>query len=288
MTRSEKIVSSEKATNGLAHVSTEFIVVNGIRVATRSFGAGDPLVLLNRFRGTMDNWDPALATALAREHRVIVFDSLGIGETAGEAPATVEQMAEFAARVLESVGSGAMDVLGYSIGGLVAQVLAVKQPRLVRKIILAATMPAGGSAEVSWSPAWLKTASNPKPSVELALSLFYTNSDAGRSAGATSFARMRYPPTALVSPSAMAAQAEAIRRFANNEGGWYARLREIAVPAFVANGDRDGLFPAIDSAVLAREIPRSSLVIYPDSGHGFLFQYVERFSEDVLLFLKNA
>lgn len=288
MTRSEKIVSSEKATNGLAHVSTEFIVVNGIRVATRSFGAGDPLVLLNRFRGTMDNWDPALVTALARERRVIVFDSLGIGETAGEAPATVEQMAEFAARVLESVESGAMDVLGYSIGGLVAQVLAVKQPRLVRKIILAATMPAGGSAEVSWSPAWLKTASNPKPSVELALSLFYTNSDAGRSAGATSFARMRYPPTALVSPSAMAAQAEAIRRFANNEGGWYARLREIAVPAFVANGDRDGLFPAIDSAVLAREIPRSSLAIYPDSGHGFLFQYVERFSEDVLLFLKNA
>jgi pimeloyl-ACP methyl ester carboxylesterase len=86
----------------------------------------------------------------------------------------------------------------------------------------------------------------------------------------------------------MAAQAEAIRRFADNEGGWYARLREMAALIFVANGDRDGLFPAIDSAVLAREIPRSSLAIYPDSGHGFLFQYVDRFSEDVLRFLRNA
>jgi pimeloyl-ACP methyl ester carboxylesterase len=102
---------------------------------------------------------------------------------------------------------------------------------------------------------------------------------------AASFGRMAMPPASYVSPEAMAAQARAITRFADSGDGWAARLKEIGAPTFVANGDCDGLFPAIDSIVLAREIPQSRLGIYPDSGHGFLYQYVERFSEDVLRFL---
>ena len=119
------------------------------------------------------------------------------------------------------------------------------------------------------------------------MSLFYTETASSRSAGAASFGRMASPPASYVSPAAITAQARAISRFADGEDTWSARLEEIVAPTFVANGDRDGLFPAIDSTVVAREIPRSRLAIYPDSGHGFLYQYVERFTEDVLRFLSE-
>ena len=120
------------------------------------------------------------------------------------------------------------------------------------------------------------------------MSLFYTDTPSSRTAGGASFARMPYPPASMVSPAAMAAQAQALTNYVSDDDGWYVRLKEIKAPTFVANGDRDGLFPAIGSAVLAREIPRSRLAIYPESGHGFLFQYADRFSEDVLRFLNEA
>ena len=263
---------------GTASVSTKFIIVNGVRVATRTIGTGEPLVLLHWFRGTLDDWDPALVSALARERQVVLFDSVGVGESEGEAPDAVEPMADFAASVIRSLELGPADVLGYSLGGFVAQVLAIKYPELVRKLILAATMPPGGAPAVEWSPSWLSTASTPVPSPAIALSLFYTETTSSRSAGAASFGRMSSPPSSYVAPDAMAAQAQAISRFADNGDGWSARLKEVAAPTFVVNGDRDGLFPAIDSVVLAKEIPQSRLGIYPDSGHGFLNQYVERFS----------
>jgi len=278
---------SREAPGSSARGSTEFIEVDGVRVATRSVGAGEPLVLLHRFRGTMDDWDPALLSALALERRVITFDSIGVGESEGEAPTSVESAADFAAGVVRSLGLGTTDILGWSLGGFVAQVLAIKQPALVHKLVLTGTMAPAGSAEVVWSPKWLERASTPVPSPEIALSLFFTGSETSRAWGGASFGRMPRPPASYVSPTAMAAQAQAITRFANNEGGWYARLKEIAVPTFVANGDQDGLFPAIGSTVLAREIPRSRLAIYPDSGHGFLFQYIDRFSEDVRRFLRE-
>jgi len=266
---------------------SEFVVVDGIRVAVRTIGSGKPLLLLNRFRGTMDNWDPALLNALANERRLIVFDSLGIGESEGETFTTVEAGADFAASLIRELDFGATDVLGWSLGGEVAQVLTIKYPELVRKIILAATMPSGGPPEVSWSSNWLEKASASKPSNENILSLFYTDSPASKAAGAASFSRMANPPAAYASQQAITAQAKAIQGFGVNEGGWFDRLKEISAPTFIANGDRDGLFPAIDSIVLAREIPRNWLGIYPDSGHGFLFQYANRFSEDVLRFLKG-
>ena len=257
-------------------------------MAIRRFGAGNPLMLLNRFRGTMDDWDPALLNALARERRVIVFDSLGIGETEGEPPTSVEGSADFAAAMIVALNLERTDILGWSLGGEVAQVLVLKKPELVRKMVLAATMPPGGTAEVFWSSKWLEQASAPKPSIENVISLFYTESKASRTAGFASISRMTHPPAAYVSHSAMAAQTKAIKGFGDNDSDWYSRLKEISKSTFVANGDRDGLFPAIDSIVLAREISGSWLSIYPDSGHGFLFQYVDRFSEEANRFLSDA
>jgi len=268
--------------------STRFIDLDGVRIATRSYGVGQPLVLLNRFRGTMDNWDPHLVTSLARERQVITFDSSGIGESAGKAPLSIETMASVAAGVVRTLALDSPAVLGWSIGGFVAQVLALNEPNLVNKLVLAATTTPSGPADVIWNPDWLETASNPRPTVEVAMSLFYTDTPSSRAAGAASFARMPSPPGAFVSPDAMAAQKQALARYVNDPSDWYARLKEIKAPTFVANGDRDGLFPAVGSALLAREIPGSQLAIYPDSGHGFLFQHAERFSEDVLRFLKDS
>jgi pimeloyl-ACP methyl ester carboxylesterase len=275
------------ASNVSTSISTQMVKADGVQVATRSCGSGSPLVLLNRFRGTMDNWDPALLMSLARQRRVIAFDSMGIGESTGDTPPSVERMADFAAAIVRTLDVGPADILGWSIGGFVAQVFALKTPDLVRKLVLAATSAPAGVPEVTWSPTWLETASHPRPSVETAMSLFYTDTPSSRAAGGASFARMPSPPASFVSPAAMAAQAEALTSYARNEDGWYSRLKQIKASTFVANGDRDGLFPAIGSAVLAREIPNSRLAIYPDSGHGFLFQYAERFSGDVLQFLSE-
>ena len=207
MARTARAVSSKAEPT---HPSTEVIVVNGVPVTTRSTGSGDPVILLNRFRGTLDTWDPAFIAALASRYRVVMFDSLGIGETGGHTPATVEATADFAGRVIEAMEFHSPAVLGWSLGGFVAQVLAIKKPRLLGKLVLAGTMPPRGSAEAVWSQRWLEAASNPVPSSDLALSLMFTESDASRSAGRASFGRMSARPAAVVSPTSMAAQARAI------------------------------------------------------------------------------
>jgi pimeloyl-ACP methyl ester carboxylesterase len=228
-----------------------------------------------------------VAALAAGSHEVFMFDSLGVGQTGGVTPASVEGMADFAASVIQADGNTPVDVLGWSLGGFVAQVLALKYPRVARKVVLAGTMPAGGAPELVWSQDWLKRASAPVPTAANALALLYADSEASRAAGMASLGRLSHPPVAYVSPTTMATQAEVIRRFADgDERGWYAPLREMTAPTLVANGDQDGLFPAIDSVVLARRIPRSQLAIYPDSGHAFLFQYAERFAGDVSRFLE--
>jgi pimeloyl-ACP methyl ester carboxylesterase len=267
---------------------TEIAVVDGMTVATRSVGSGRRLILLHRFRGTLDDWDPAFVSALAAGHEVFTFDSLGVGQTGGVAPADVEGMADFAARLIQADDETPVDLLGWSLGGFVAEVLAIKYPKVVNKLVLAGTMPAGGAPELVWSSDWLERASAPVPTAENALDLLYAHSEGSRRAGMASLGRLPHPPAAHVSPTTMATQAEAIRRFADGvDEDWYARLKDIGAPTFVANGDRDELFPAIDSAVLAREIPNSQLGIYPDSGHAFLFQYPERFADDVDRFLET-
>ena len=148
MARTGRAVSSKAEPT---HPSTEVIVVNGVPVTTRSTGSGDPVILLNRFRGTLDTWDPAFVAALASRYRVVMFDSLGIGETGGRTPATVEATADFAARVIEAMEFHSPAILGWSLGGFVAQVLAIKKPWLLGKLVLAGTMPPRGSAEVVWS-----------------------------------------------------------------------------------------------------------------------------------------
>jgi len=268
--------------------------VEGTRFAWRSYGEerpGEaPLALLHRFRAGMDDWDPLLLDLLARERRVIAFDNRGVGQSGGETPPTLQQAADDAAMVLHALGIEQVDVLGWSMGGMTAPIMALRHPALVRRLVLCGTLPAGGSPEVVPSgPEWSQRAGKPAYEEEDILWLFFTESDPSRAAGRASLARMSAPgrPGSAVktTPATMQAQLQAIIRFYNNEGGWYEQLRDVAQPVLVANGDRDGAFPVIDSVVLARELPQSQLAIYPDAGHGFLFQYPERFAADILAFL---
>jgi pimeloyl-ACP methyl ester carboxylesterase len=219
----------------------------------RTVGTGEPLVILYRFRGTLVRWDPVLIDALARRRRV--FDSLGVGDTPGEAPSTVEQMADFGADVLRPIGDSAVDVLGRSFGGLVAQKLAINVPRLVSQLVLAATMPPAGSAEVTWSQERLRNASNPVASVDAILPLFLTPTAASQSAGRESVTLTPCATATAVSPRSMAAQAEAMARFAANEGAWYSRLVRDHRSHVRCRRRSGRLYPAIDSAVLAADAP---------------------------------
>lgn len=269
---------------------TDFVDTFVGRLAFRTIGDGPPLVLLHRFRAAIDDWDPLFIDRLAAGRRVILFDGAGVGGSGGELPVTLEGAADGAAALIEALGLGSADVLGWSMGGMTAQILAIKHPVAVRRIVLAGTLPPGGSPEVVPSgPEWSQVAGNPAYGDEDILHLFFTGTEHSRAAGRASLARMdrdgRAGSSVKTTAQVMQGQLGAIIGFYKNEGDWYGRLSAITAPTLVANGDKDGAFPVIDSVVLAREIPGAQLVVYPDSGHGFLFQYAERFAADTLAFL---
>jgi pimeloyl-ACP methyl ester carboxylesterase len=285
-------MSSDIIPEGFASERTQYVNVAGCRTAYRVVGSGEPLLLLNRFRATLDDWDPAFVAALARNSRVIAFDSMGVGATSGATPATLEAASDFAVQFARSIDVTTADVLGWSMGGMTAQIVALEHPKFVRNLILAGTLPPGGSPEViPSSPEWSKRAGKVAYEDEDIQYLFFTTTAASRAAGRASLDRLstlkggRLGSSIGSTPETAGSQLQAIIRHYKNQAGYYARLKHIGAPTFVANGDRDGAFPAIDSVVLAREIPNSRLAIYPDSGHGFLFQYPEQFAADVGNFL---
>ena len=268
---------------------TRFLDVEGQQIAYRTVGEGEPLVLLHRFRASMDDWDPALIDALSRHRQVVLFDTIGVGESSGATATTVEAAADVAAAVTRVLGYPTADFLGWSLGGMVGQALALRHPDVVRKLILAGTTaPAGTSEIAASSPEWGAVAAKATVTAEDLLYLFFTTSPAGMAAGRASLERIsaRRDATQIkTTPATMGAQYQAIVSFYKDEGSIYPALKTIAAPTLVANGDSDGAFPPVDSIVLAREIPNATLILYPDAGHAFLFQYPQRFTADVRTFL---
>lgn len=280
---------SAAATSPALTAQSQTVEIDGGTIAYRRFGFGRPLLFLQRFRGGMDDWDPALLDALAAGREVILFDSLGVSESTGTTPPTLQEAADIAANVIAALGLERPDTLGWSMGGMTAQILALRHPGAVGKLILAGTNPPGGAPEFAeGSEEWLAVAGKPQYVVDDLTFLFFTSTEAGLTAGAASAARIsaRRPAEQMkTTPETVGAQFNALLGFINNDGGWYARLPEIAVPVLVANGDRDAACPAINSVILARDIPGAQLVIYPDAGHGFHFQYADRFAADAAAFL---
>lgn len=276
-----------------AVAATRYVDADGLRFAYRSYGTYQPgqasLILLHRYRATMDDWDPAFIDALAAGRHVIAFDNRGIGASGGVVPTTLEQAADDAAAFAAALGLSQIDVLGWSMGGMTAQIMALRHAALVRRIVLGGTCPPGNPASKPAPDHWQAVASKPNYTDEDLLTIFFTKSEHSRALGRASLARMNLPgmhgAAVKTAPEVMAAHDAAIGAFWQNKNGWFERLSQVRQPALVANGDRDEAFPVTDSVVMAREIPNSRLAIYPDAAHGFLFQVPEAFASDVLTFL---
>ncbi|SDZ67498.1 Pimeloyl-ACP methyl ester carboxylesterase [Asanoa ishikariensis] len=262
---------------------------DGITYAYRESGVGDPpLVLLQHFRGNLDNWDPALIDALAANRRVIMFDYAGVGASTGSTADNVDQMARETTAFLTSLGLDRVDLLGFSIGSFVAQRIALDRPSLVRRLVLAATAPQGAEGMFGWAPEVIGALNTKEGSPDGYLSVFFADSDSSRAAGAQTLKRIfardagRDTP---VSSDAWTAQYDAVVRWGNPDHGALQRLSAIDIPVFVANGDHDPMILPRYSHLVAGLLPHADIKTYPDSAHGFLFQHFREFADDVTAFL---
>lgn len=270
---------------------TTYLEAKGIRFAYRTFGVPSdvPLVFCQRFRGTMDDWDPAVVNGLAQERRVVLFDNAGVGLSSGEAPDTIGGMANYAAAFIDALGFKQVDLIGFSMGGAVVQQLSLDRPDLVRRLILAGTGPGGGEGTQPAKPDVFPVAAKPVNDPEDFLFLFFEPTETSQAAGRDYLERLEKRQGArepLVKPETVKAQLSAIGAWAKGQGSAYPRLSEIKQPVLVANGHNDIMSPTINSFVLSQRLPNAHLIVYPDSGHGFLFQYPERFVEHTLIFLR--
>jgi pimeloyl-ACP methyl ester carboxylesterase len=265
---------------------------NGIEYAYRDLGASDvPLVLLQHFRGNLDNWDPALIDALAADRRVITFDNAGVAATTGRTPNTIEAMAHDAVAFLEAMELERVDLLGFSIGSFVAQEIALIRPDLLRRIVLASSAPQGAAGMHGWAPEVIGAVGQPETSPEGYVSVFFAPTDTSRQAGQQVAGRIfgrtanRDEPTTWQTRQA---QYDAVCAWGIPNHGLLRRVTAIELPVFVANGDSDPMILPSYSYLLAGLLPDARITIYPDSAHGFLFQHHTRFAADVHAFLDEA
>jgi pimeloyl-ACP methyl ester carboxylesterase len=276
-----------------ATCSTEHITAaNGVAYAYRRIGRGSrPLVLLQHFRGNLDNWDAALIDLLATSHEVVAFDNTGVGASSGLTPRTVQQMAFDALEFLDALELDEVDVLGFSLGSFVAQELAFTRPNMVRRLVLAASAPQGAPGMHGWDPGVISAVGGREPNPSGYLDVFYTRSAESRAAGAASMQRIfgtrtqdRDPPTSW---QTRMAQYDAVCAWGIPDTSRLARLAGIEMPVLVANGDSDPMIRTRYSYLLAGLLPDARLTIYPDAAHGFLFQRHEEFAAEVVAFLSE-
>jgi pimeloyl-ACP methyl ester carboxylesterase len=279
-------------TKGYSELPTEVVsAANGVDYAYRDTGGGEggvPLVLLQHFRGNLDNWDPALIDALARARRVVTFDNAGVGGSTGATPGTIEQMAHDAIAFIHALELSQADLLGFSIGSFVAQQIALVRPALVRGLVLASSAPQGAAGMHGWAPEVIGAIGTPQTSPEAYLSVFFTRSSASQRAGQQALRRI-YARTegrdAATTWATREAQYDAVCAWGIPDHALLQRLSAIEVPVFVANGDSDPMILPRYSYLLAGLIPHTRVKIYPDAAHGFLFQHHAEFASDVEAFL---
>jgi pimeloyl-ACP methyl ester carboxylesterase len=285
-----------ETTPAVTYVGAETQVLtasNGVDYAYRTTGASDatPLVMLQHFRGNLDNWDPALIDALARGRRVITFDNRGVAATSGTTPNTIAQMAD-AIDFIDALEVGEVDLLGFSIGSFVAQEIALVRPSTVRMLVLASSAPLGASGMHGWAADVIHAVGKPETSAEEYLSIFFTNSEASRAAGQQVAGRVFGARTvdrdAMTSWQTRLAQYDAVCAWGQPNHSLLERVSAIDKPVFVANGDSDPMILPRYSYLLAGLIPEARLKIYPDAAHGFLFQHHSEFAADVDAFLAGA
>ena len=271
---------------------TRFVsAANGIEYAYRETGEGArPLVLLQHFRGNLDNWDPGLIDALAATRRVITFDNAGVGATTGMTPTNIETMARDAIAFLDGMDISQADVLGFSIGSFIAQDIALCRPAVVRRLVLASSAPQGADGMHGWAPDVIEAVGARTPNPAGVLKVFYAPSPTSQQAGQQAFGRMGARTTdrdKATTWETRLAQYDAVCDWGIPNHPLLQRVRAIRVPVFIANGDSDPMILPHYSYLLAGLIPQAKVKIYPDSAHGFLFQHHAEFAADVDTFLND-
>jgi pimeloyl-ACP methyl ester carboxylesterase len=285
-------VSSREASAVTA--PTQFIETKLETYAYRRFGAGagPPLLFLQHFTGTLDNWDPAVTDQLAGDREVVLFESAGVGRSSGKVPTTITGMATHLLAFVDALGLTQIDLLGFSLGGMVAQQVALDRPSLIRRMLLVGTAPAGGEDIMHLEkPELRKILEDPNLSgPQILVKLFFTPSASSQAAGQAFVARLaaRTRDREPVSGQNVAqAQIAAFRAWERVDGERFGNLRAIAQPCLVVNGIRDTMIPVRNSYFLAEHMPNALLLIYPDAGHGSLFQFHDSFVQHATLFLKS-
>lgn len=271
-----------------ATAPTRTIRADGEQIAYRELGTGSgtPVVFFHHLAATLDDWDPLVIDAIARRHRVIVFDQPGVGASTGAVPDTVEAMADDAGAFLDALGLEHVDVIGFSLGGMVAQALALARPDMIRRLVLAGTGPAGGrgidSVPGVTYRAMLRGALTRTDSKEY---LFFNRDVVGKTAAREFIRRLKERSTDRDTPITVRAfrtQLTAITTWGRAQASDLSCLTQ---PILVVNGDHDKMVPSALSEDLHRRLPDSRLVIYPNSGHGAIFQHHDQFTREVLTHL---
>ena len=273
---------------------TQFIETRLEKYAFRRFGGGaaPPLVFLQHFTGTLDNWDPAVTDPLAGGREVILFESAGLGRSTGEVPTTIAGMTAHFLAFADALGLTQIDLLGFSLGGMVAQQAALDRSSLVRKMLLVGTAPEGGEDIMHLEkPELSRILGDPSlAGYQVLVKLFFTPSESSQAAGQAFAARLgartedREP---LSGPKVAQAQIAAFRAWERVDGERFGKLHRITQPCLVVNGVRDTMIPVRNSYLLAEHLPNAMLLTYPDAGHGSLFQFHDSFVRHAQLFLDS-
>lgn len=272
---------------------TEFVEAGSERYAYRRFGSGPglPLLCLQHFTGTLDNWDPAVTDPLAAEREVILFENAGVGRSSGSAPKSMAGMVSHALAFLDPLGLKTCDVLGFSLGGMVAQQMAIERPSIFRRMMLVGTAPRGGEDIMHLEkPRLAKHLGDPAlQGYQVLQKIFFAPTESSQAAGAAFIERLvlraqdREP---ISGPAVAQAQMAAFRAWEQGEGERFADLKKIHHPTLVVNG-YDEMIPIVNSYWLSAHLPNAVLLTYPDSGHGSLFQFHESFTRQAAAFLAS-
>ncbi|MFC9927577.1 alpha/beta fold hydrolase [Streptomyces sp. NPDC127190] len=270
---------------------TRSVSVRGVDFVYRQLGSegdGVPLILLHHLTAVLDNWDPRVVDGLAARRQVIAFDNRGVGASGGSTPDTIEAMARDAVLFIRALGFEQVDLLGLSMGGFIAQVIAAEEPQLVRRVVLAGTGPAGGPGIDKVTALTLRdilkgflTRKDPKQF------LFFTDTEHGRREARAFLKRLKERTSdrdRAISLTSFRAQLKAIHRWGLQAPADLSRIHQ---PVLVANGESDRMVPSENTFDLAARLPRSELVpLYPDAGHGGIFQFHNEFVARALAFLE--